>query len=185
MNTDIKEIIITEEQIKERVLEIAKKIDENYKEEPIVLLGLLKGSFSFLSDLSKKIKNPNVEIEFIVVKSYLNGKSTNNINIVLDLKKDIKDKNIILIEDIVDTGRTLSTVKKIMQERSGKKVEIVSLCSKTSQRVMAVEIDYPTFEIPNEIVVGCGLDYNEKYRHLPYVASLTKEALDKYKKGEN
>ncbi len=182
MYKDIKEIIISEDDIQKRVKEIAQAIDEKYKGEPIVLIALLKGAFSFVGDLVKQIKNPNTEIEFMVVKSYLNGKSTNEINILLDLKRDIKGKNIILVEDIVDTGRTLSKIKQLMLERGGKKVEITTLCTKPSQRLVEVKVDYPTFEIPNEIVVGCGLDYNERYRHLPFIASLTPEALTKYKK---
>ncbi|CAM9138667.1 hypoxanthine phosphoribosyltransferase [Mycoplasma marinum] len=176
-----KEVLITEEKLKTRALEIGKLIDEKYGEEPIMIIGLLKGAYVFTSDVARSVKNPNLEVEFMVAKSYSNGSSTGEVQIILDLKKEVKNKNVILVEDIVDTGRTLSKVKDLMLFRGAKKVEIAVMCTKPSRREISVEIDYPSFVIPNEIVVGYGLDYNEKFRHLPYVASITKETFEKFK----
>lgn len=180
MNKDFKAILITEEQIKQQVKTIGEMIDSKYGQEEVVIIGLLKGSYVYTADVARAIKNPNVFVEFIVASSYHNGESTGEVRIVLDTKRSIAGKHVVLVEDIVDTGRTLAKVKQMFINRGAKTVEIAAMCTKPSRRVVAVNIDYPTFEIPDEIVVGYGLDYNEYYRHLPYVAAITEEF---YKKG--
>lgn len=181
MNKDLKEILITEKQIQDRVKEIGNLIDQRYQEEEIILVGLLKGSYVFVADVARSIKNPNVFIEFLVASSYKNGSSTGEVRIVLDLKKPIEGKNVIILEDIIDTGRTLSKIKEHFLSRGAKKVEIAALCHKPSKREIHVDFDYPCFEIPGDIVVGYGLDVNEHYRQLPYVASITDEFFQKVK----
>ena len=181
MNKDFKEILLTEEQLKTRVKEIAQAIDERHGNEELVILGLLKGSYVFTADVVRYIKNPNLTVEFIVVSSYHNDRS-DEVKIVLDLKKTVKGKNIIILEDIVDTGKTLSAIKKMLLSRGANKVEIATMCSKPSRREIQVDLDYPTFEIPDEFAVGYGLDYNEYYRQLPFVAALTPEAIEKKRK---
>lgn len=185
MNKDFEEILFTEKQLKERTIEIGKLIDKKYGNKEIVVLGLLKGAYVFTADVARAIKNPNVTVEFMVVSSYKNGKSLGALDIKLDVKHPIKNKDVIIVEDIVDTGITLSTIKKLLLGKGARTVEIAAMCTKPSRREAYVQIDYPSFVIANKIVVGYGLDYNGKYRHLPYVATLTQEAFDKYKKGEN
>lgn len=181
-NADLKEIIITEDKIKELAKTVGEMIDKNFPSEELMLIGLLKGSYVFTADVARHIKNPNVKIEFMVISSYKNGESVGVVRVNLDVKESVKDKNIIIIEDIVDTGRTLAKVKEMLLLRGAKTVQIAAMCTKPSRRLVHVEIDYPSIEIPNEIVVGYGLDYNEMYRHLPYVASITNTAFEKYKK---
>lgn len=181
MNNEFKKILLTEEQLQNRVREIAKLIDQNHGQEELVILGLLKGSYVFTADVVRHINNTNLTVEFIVVSSYHNDKS-DEVKIVLDLKKSVKDKNIIILEDIVDTGKTLSAIKKMLLSRGAKKVEIATMCSKKAHREIQVDLDYPTFEIPDEFAVGYGLDYNEYYRQLPYVAALSDEAIEAKRK---
>ncbi len=181
-NKDLKQIIITEEQLKIRAKEIGALIDKKYEGKEITLVGLLKGSYVFTADVARAISNPNTKVEFMVVSSYKNGASVGVVTINLDLKESPKGKNIIIIEDIVDSGRTLAKIKQMFIERGANSVEIAAMCTKPSRREEHVDLDYPTFEIPNEIVVGYGLDYNEMYRHLPYVAAISEKALGKYKK---
>lgn len=181
MNKDFKEILITQEELKKRAKEIANAIDKKYGNKEIIIVGLLKGSYVFVADVVREIKNPNVNVEFLVASSYKNGTSTKEVKIVLDLKKPIEGKSVIILEDIIDTGRTLSKIKKLFISREAHSVEIAAMCTKPSRREVYVELDYPSFEIPNEIIVGYGLDYNERYRHLPYVASLNEKALERLK----
>lgn len=175
MDKNLKSVIITESEIKNLVKSIGEKIDAKFGNEEVVIVGLLKGSFVFTADVARSIKNPNVFVEFIIANSYLNGESTGEVRIVLDTKRPIAGKHVILVEDIVDTGRTLSKVKQMFEARGAKTVEVCAMCTKPSRRVVHVDIDYPSIEIPDEIVVGYGLDYNEHYRHLPYVAAITEE----------
>ncbi len=176
-----KDVIISKKQLEERVALIGKMIDDKYGEDQIVLVGLLKGAYVFTSDVGRAIKNPNVDVEFLVASSYKNGESTGEVKIELDLKRPLKGRRVIIIEDIADTGRTLNIIKKLFQRRGAASVEICAMCTKPARRVAEVQIDYPTFEIPDEIVVGYGLDYNEKFRHLPYVAAITEETYEKFK----
>ena len=185
MNKDFEKIIFTEKELQQHAQKIGNLIDDKYKEEDIVLIGLLKGAYVFTADIARTLKNPNVIVEFMVVSSYVDGKSTNELNVILDVKHPIKGKNVIVTEDIIDTGFTLSTIKKLLLDKGAKSVEIVAMFTKPSGRKIHVDIDYPSLIIPPKFVVGYGLDYNGTYRHLPYVASLTKEAIEKYKKRDS
>jgi len=184
-NKDLKEIIVSEEEINKQIIKTAKMIDAKYQDEPIVLVGMLKGAYVYTASLAKHIKNPNVTVEFMVVSSYRDGESTGKLNIKLDLKHtNISDKNIIIVEDIVDTGLTLSKIVDRFKNNNAKSVEVVTMLNKPSNRKRYVEITYPTINIKNEIVVGYGLDYNEMYRHLPYIAVISDEGYKKYKKED-
>ncbi|MCK5867507.1 MAG: hypoxanthine phosphoribosyltransferase [Mycoplasmataceae bacterium] len=177
----IKDIIISKEEIKAGVKKLALKINEEYKGKTVVAVGLLKGVFIFISDIVREL-DLDVEIEFIIVKSYSNGKSNNKPKILLDIKKDITGKDIIIFEDIIDTGKTLAAVKEYLKYKGANSIKIASLLTKPSRRMVHVEVDYELFVVPNEIVVGYGLDYNEKGRHLKDIVSINDLAIEELKK---
>lgn len=162
-------ILIEEEKIQEKIREIAKKIENDYKQEEITLICILKGSTFFTVDLAKRI-NKKVKLEFIQVSSY--GSSTvgsDNIQLKLDLKESIEGKDVIIVEDIIDTGRTLSYLIEHLKGRNPKSLKLCTLLDKPERRLYDVNVDYVGFEIPDKFVVGYGLDYNEMYRNLPYI----------------
>ncbi len=162
-------VLIEEEKIQAKVKEIAKRIEQDYKDKEITLICILKGSSFFTVDLAKKI-NRNVKIEFIQVSSY--GSSTigsENIELKLDLKESIDGKDVIIVEDIIDTGRTLSYLIEHLKGRKPSSLKLCTLLDKPERRLYDVKVDYLGFEIPDKFVVGYGLDYNEMYRNLPYV----------------
>lgn len=161
-------VLITEEQINKRLDEIAKKIMEDYKEKDIVFLCVLKGSAFFTVELAKRIKN-NVQFEFIEISSYEGHESTGKIKLNKDISQSIEGKEVIIIEDIVDTGRTLSFLKEYLLEKNPATLKICSLLDKPSRRVIPVNVDYVGFEIENKFVVGYGLDDEQNYRNLNYV----------------
>ena len=161
-------VLIEEEKIQEKIREIAKKIENEYKEE-ITLICILKGSTFFTVDLAKRI-NKKVKLEFIQVSSY--GASTvgsENIELKLDLKESIEGKDVIIVEDIIDTGRTLSYLIEHLKGRNPNSFKLCTLLDKPERRIYDVKVDYVGFEIPDKFVVGYGLDYNELYRNLPYI----------------
>ena len=180
-NKWFKKILLTEEQLASKAKEIGKLITKKHGDQEVMLVGLLKGSYVFCADVARNIDNPNISMEFIVASSYHGSTSSADVKILLDLKTSVHNKIIILLEDIVDTGNTLNAVKHMLLNRGAKTVEIAAMCTKPARRTVDVQIDYPTYEIPNEFVVGYGLDYNEHYRHLPYVAALTEEAIEHFK----
>ena len=182
MNKNFKNIIATKEDIHNMCVKIAAEIDERHNGKEVVLVGLLKGAYVFTSDLAREIKNENLFVEFMVAKSYQNGESTGTVKIILDLKKDVVGKTVIIVEDITDTGRTLSKIKELLLFKGAAKVEIASLFSKPIKRIEKVHIDYPFIEVGDDIIVGYGLDYNEYFRTLPYVATLSDYGIEKYKK---
>lgn len=162
-------VLIEEEKIQEKVREIAKKIEEDYMGKEITLICILKGSTFFTVDLAKRI-NKNVKIEFIQVSSY--GAFTvgsENIELKLDLKESIENKDVIVVEDIIDTGRTLSYLIEHLKGRNPKSLKLCTLLDKPERRLYDVKVDYTGFEIPDKFVVGYGLDYDELYRNLPYI----------------
>lgn len=177
MCQDIKEIIISRREIEEMVDNLAARINADFNNQEIILVGLLKGSVVFMSDLLRKITVP-CEIDFMVASSYGSGTtSSGNVKITKDLSVDIKEKNVIIVEDIVDTGNTLSRVLELLKIRKPKELRLCSLLSKPDRReVNNIKIDYLGTEIPDEFVVGYGLDFDEKYRNLPYIGIL-KEAV--------
>lgn len=179
MTKDIKEVLLSEEQIAEKVKEIGEKITRDYEGMDLLVVVILKGSVIFAADLLREIKTP-VEIDFIAVSSYGNGtKSTGVVNITKDLNKPIEGKNILIIEDILDSGKTLCNLTKVLKERNPKSIEICTLLNKPERREAEVETRYSGFDIPDEFVVGYGLDYAEKYRNLPYIGILKREVYEK------
>ena len=162
-------VLIDEEKLEKRVQEIAAQIEEEYKGKELTLICILKGSIFFTLDLAKKISG-DVKLEFIRVSSYNEGtESSGEIKMKLDLKDSIQGKDVIVIEDIIDTGRTLSYLIEYLKMKKPNSVKLCALLDKPDRRVVDVKVDYTGFKIPDKFVVGYGLDYDEKYRNLPYV----------------
>lgn len=176
MHQDVKKILVTQAEIEQRCRELGAQITQDYKAagEVPILVALLKGSIPFLSKLAPYIEL-DVELEFMDVKSYEGTESIGDVHIIKDLDRSIKGVSILLVEDIVDTGRTLNEVTKLLGNKGAKDVKIVSLLDKPSRRVIDIKANYTGFVIPNEFVIGFGLDFNEKYRNLPYVGVLKDE----------
>lgn len=174
MNNDIKKVLVSEEEIIKRSKEIGEQISKDYAGKYPILIALLKGSVPFLSELIKHI-DIDMEIEFMDVSSYEGTDSTGEVKIIKDLDRSIKDCDVIIVEDIVDTGRTLKTVKELLYSKGAKSVKIATLLNKEERRVVEIKADYVAFEIPNEFVIGYGLDFNQKYRNLPFVGVLKEE----------
>ncbi|MDP4133513.1 MAG: hypoxanthine phosphoribosyltransferase [Bacillota bacterium] len=172
---DLQKILISEEELDAKVRELAAKITEDYKGKELVMIGILKGSVVFASDLLKHINTP-MYLEFMAVSSY--GKESETSGIVT-LKKDIdiklSGKNVLIVEDIIDSGYTMKYLKELLKDRMAESVKICTLLSKPSRRKVDIDIDYYGFEIPDEFVVGYGLDFAEKYRNLPFVGVLKPE----------
>ena len=182
MNKDVLRILVDENQIDEITTRLANEIDRDFlgKSEHVVLLAILKGSVIFMGDLMKKVKTP-VEIDFMKVSSYGSGtKTTGNINIHLDLhRENIDECDIIIVEDIIDSGRTLSYLVSYLKNKGARSVKTCTLLDKPSRREVEFVPDYSGLVIPDEFVIGYGLDYNEKYRALPYVGILSPEVYSK------
>ena len=160
---------LTEEQIEQRVRELGAEISKVYGDEPVCLICILKGSVFFACELAKRITSP-VEIEFMSVSSYGSGTSSSGVvRIVNDLGTSIEGKNVLVIEDIIDSGRTLSYLLENLKTRNPKTLRLCTLLDKPDRRVVDVNVDYVGFVIPDEFVVGYGLDYDQKYRNLPYI----------------
>ena len=175
MIKEVKEILLTEEEIGLRVKELGKKIEKDYQGKGLLLVGILKGAVIFMAELCKNIDLP-LMIDFMAVSSYGNSaRSTGEVKIVKDLDFSVEGKDVLIVEDIIDTGLTLSYLTDNLRKRGANSVKIVTLLDKPDRRNIEVEVDYIGFSIPNEFVVGYGLDYAELYRNLPYVASLKKE----------
>lgn len=161
-------VLISEEQINKRLDELANQIMEEYKEQDLLFLCILKGSIFFTVELSKKIKN-NIQFEFIEVSSYENNESTGKIKINKDITNSIEGKNVIIIEDIVDTGRTLSYLKEYLMQKKPATLKICTLLDKPSRRIIPIKTDYVGFSIENKFVIGYGLDDEQNYRNLNYI----------------
>lgn len=175
MNNDVKEILISEDNIKEKVKELGQRISKDYEGESVFLIGILKGSVPFMADLMREITIP-VTMDFMAVSSYGNGTtSTGVVRILKDLDFEIKDKNIIIVEDIIDSGITLSYLVDYLKNRGPKNIEIAALLTKPERNKVNVNAKYIGYEVPDKFVVGYGLDYAEKYRNLPYIGVLKEE----------
>ena len=176
MHKDVKKVLVSEEEIEQRCKELGAQITQDYKDlnEIPILVSLLKGSVPFLAKLMKYIEL-DVEIDFMDVSSYQGTESIGDVRIIKDLDRSIKSESILLVEDIVDTGRTLKSVKELLENKGCERLRIVSLLDKPSRRVVPIDADYVGFTIPNEFVIGFGLDFDEKYRNLPYVGVLKDE----------
>ncbi|MBR0512501.1 MAG: hypoxanthine phosphoribosyltransferase [Ruminococcus sp.] len=166
----IKRIIITEEQIRAEIKKAGEFINSVYDGSPILLVSILKGSFIFMADICREVKVP-CEIEFMAAKSYFEGtESSGHVEITMDLKHDISKYHVIIIEDIIDTGRTLNEIIKILRIRGPRSLRVITLLDKPDRRVVELKTDYSLFTIPDYFVIGYGLDYGEFYRNLPYIA---------------
>lgn len=175
MNEDISKIFITKEQISNRVKEIAEQINNDFEGERLIVVCILRGSCYFFADLTRELTN-YANLEFMSVSSYNSGTSSSGeVRILKDIDTAIEGKNVIIIEDIVDTGYTLSYLKRILLERRPKCLKICTLLDKPTRRKTAIDADYIGFEVPNEFVVGYGLDFNQDYRNLPYIGVLKEE----------
>lgn len=160
---------LSEEKIANRIAEMGAEISEVYGDETVCLICILKGSVFFTVDLAKRITSP-VELEFMCVSSYGSGtKSSGVVKITKDLDVNIEGKNVLLVEDIIDSGRTLSYLLENLKTRNPKSLRLCTLLDKPDRRVVDVDVDYVGFTIPDEFVVGYGLDYDQKYRNLPYI----------------
>ena len=174
MEKDIQSVLITEEELKAKVREIGAKISEDYKGKEPIFVGVLKGCFVFMSDLVRSV-SINCSMDFMAVSSYSGTKTTGAVKINKDLSEDICGKDVIIVEDILDSGVTLNYLKNYLMVRRPASIRIVTLMDKPSRRKADVFADYSCFEVPDAFVVGYGLDYNEKYRNLPYVGILRPE----------
>ena len=174
LNEDVKEVLISEQQILERCKELGAQISKDYEGKVPVVIGLLKGSVPFMAELIKHI-SIDCEMEFMAVSSYSGTESMGDVKIVKDLDRSIKGCDVLIVEDIVDTGKTLEKVKELLYSKGAEDVKVVSLLDKPSRRIVDIQADYVGFEIPNEFVIGFGLDFNQRYRNLPYVGVLKEE----------
>lgn len=174
MNNDIEKIILSEDDIKNICVKLGKQITNDYKDTLPIFVGLLKGCAPFAMELFKNITIP-CELDFMAVSSYYMANSTGNVYIKKDLDRDISNRDIILVEDIVDTGATLKTITEMLKARGCKSIEVVTLLDKPEGRKVCFTPKYIGATVPNEFIVGFGLDYNELYRNLPYVGILKKE----------
>jgi hypoxanthine phosphoribosyltransferase len=169
-NNKIKRILITPDEISAKVRETGEIISREYENKPLLLISILKGAFVFLSDLCRSISIP-CEIEMMCARSYYGGTSSSgNVEITLDIDRDISGYNIIIVEDIIDTGRTLAEITEILRRRNPLSLKIVTLLDKPSRRDVDLKADISLFTIPDLFVIGYGLDCAEKYRNLPYIA---------------
>ena len=177
MHKDLERVLITEEEIRVKVRELAAQITEDFKGEPLTVVCILKGSTIFFADLVREIKLDTV-FDFMIVKSYGGGtESSGNVRFVKDLDESITGKNVLIVEDIIDSGLTLTFLKNNLITRGAKALKICTLLDKPERRKpgATITVDYCGFRIPNEFVVGYGLDYNESYRNLPMVGILKPE----------
>ena len=174
MEKDIQSVLISEEELQAKVREIGAKISEDYQGKTPIFVGVLKGCFIFMSDLVRSV-SINCSMDFMAVSSYSGTKTTGAVKINKDLSEDICGKDVIIVEDILDSGITLNYLKHYLMVREPASIRIVTLMDKPSRRKADVYADYSCFEFPDAFVVGYGLDYNEKYRNLPYVGILKPE----------
>lgn len=171
MKKHIVEVMISEQDIQKRIKELGQQISNDYKDSnnELVLIGLLRGSFIFMADLSRSITVGH-EVDFMTASSYGSAMSSNrDVKILKDLDEDIRGKDVLIVEDIIDTGNTLSKVKELLELRGPRTLNICTLLDKPSRREVNVPVKYIGFSIPDEFVVGYGIDYAQHYRHLPYV----------------
>ncbi len=163
-------VLIPEEQVVEKIKEVAAQISADYKGKPIHLICILKGGAMFMCELAKRLENDNISLDFMSVSSYGGGTTSSGIvKIVKDLDEPLEGKNVLIVEDIIDTGHTLNHLTKLLQDRKPSSIEICTLLNKPSRREKEVPVKYSCFEIPDEFVVGYGLDYDQRYRNLPYI----------------
>ncbi|RRC95799.1 hypoxanthine phosphoribosyltransferase [Schaalia canis] len=172
MGSDLKDILFTEEQIHARLEEMAAEIDRDYEDKDILLVGVLRGAVMVMADLSRKI-HASLQMDWMAVSSYGSGtKSSGVVRILKDLDNDVHGRHVLIVEDIIDSGLTLSWLKTNLENRGAASVRIATLLRKPEAAKVDVDVSYVGFDIPNEFVIGYGLDYAERYRHLPFVGTL-------------
>lgn len=174
MREMIDKILITEDEIAKRVSELGHELEKEYEGCDLVVIGILKGSVIFMSDLIRQIDKPLL-VDYMAASSYEGKESTGNIKISKDITVPIKGKDVLIVEDIIDTGNTLSHIIELFKEREARSVKTITLLTKPSRRLKNVEVEYIGFEIPDYFVVGYGLDYNQIGRNLPFVGVLKEE----------
>ena len=175
LEKDIKKVLVNEDQLKERVNELAEAISNDYKGKDLLFIVILRGAFVFASDLFKRIKT-FCEVDFMAVSSYGSGtESSGEVKILKDLSNSIEGKDVIIIEDILDTGITLSNLIKMLKVRKPASIEICTCLNKPERRKVDIQAKYIGFDVENAFIVGYGLDYDEKYRNLPYIGVLKEE----------
>ncbi len=173
---DVDEVLITADEIQDKIAVLAKEITEEYRDKDLLLVGVLKGAFVFMSDLARRIDLP-IEFDFMAVSSYGSAtKSSGVVRILKDLDYEITGRHVLLVEDIIDSGLTISYLLRYLEARGPASLEICSLFWKKGEQAVPLEVKFPGFEIPPVFVVGYGLDYGEKYRNLPYIGVLKSEA---------
>lgn len=179
MEDFVQKVLITEEELKARIHELGTEITKDYEGEKLTIVGILKGASIFFADLAREIHMP-LTMDFMAVSSYGAGTETSGVvKIIKDLDADIRGRCILLVEDIIDTGVTLAYLKEYLANRGAKSVRICTLLDKPSRREKAVNVDYVGFAMPNEFIIGYGIDYAEEYRNLPYVAALKRSYYEK------
>ncbi len=179
IHPDCERLMFTEEQLRTRVREIAEQVDKVFADKRPLVVGILKGSIIFYADFIRFLTMP-VELDFMAVSSYGAGAvSSGKLNIKKDLDRDVKGRDVIIVEDIIDSGFTLANLKALLTERGASSVTIVTLLNKAERREYETAPDYNCFDIENEFVIGYGLDYNEQYLHLPYIGILKRSVYEK------
>jgi len=175
MENDVDEVLITDDRIREKTAELGRKLTEDYRGKNPLLICVLKGGLMFLADLMREIQIP-VEIDFMAVSSYGDAtESSGVVRILMDLDRNIRGRHILIVEDIIDTGRTLTYIMENLHTRGPASVKVCTLLNKPARRILDIPIDYVGFEIPDRFVIGYGLDYREIYRNLPFVGVLRPE----------
>ena len=178
INNDIEKVLISEEELAEIVKKLGKQISEDYKDKNLFLVSILKGSVIFMADLMRAIDIP-CNIDFMAVSSYGSGaKSSGVVKIIKDLDKSIEGKDLLIIEDILDSGRTLNYIQEILLARHPNSIRICTLFDKPDRREVELYADYIGCKVPNEFIVGYGLDYDEYYRNLPYIGALKRSVYE-------
>lgn len=177
MHNDVKKILVSSEEITKREKELADEISKYYKEKNSVpvIVGLLKGSVPFMMGLVMKL-DIDCEIDFMDVSSY-SGTNSIEVRVIKDIEGSVTDRDVLIVEDIVDTGKTLEKVTEMFRAKGANEIKIVTLLDKPARREKAIEADYIGFVVPDEFVIGYGLDYNQKYRNLPYIGVIKEEAI--------
>lgn len=174
LGTDVERVIVTEKELQTKIKELAARIDSDYAGRDLLLVGVLKGAIMAMADLSRALQR-HVDMDWMAVSSYGSGtKSSGVVRILKDLDRDITGREVLIVEDIVDSGLTLSWLKANLESRGAKSVEILSILRKPAAAKVEVDVKYVGFEIPSDFVVGYGLDFDEKYRNLPFVGVLAK-----------
>ncbi|MCY7029096.1 hypoxanthine phosphoribosyltransferase [Streptococcus sanguinis] len=179
LEQDIKKILISHEEIVDAAKKLGQQLTKDYQDKNPIFVGILKGSVPFMAELIKHI-DTHIELDFMLVSSYHGGTASSGvINVIKDIDQDITGRDILFVEDIIDTGQTLKNLCNLFKERNAASVKIATLLDKPEGRVVEINADYTCFTIPNEFVVGYGLDYNENYRNIPYIGILKEEVYTK------